>query len=77
MCRLSWERGEFTAHSFCRSGPTTLVEAGIDIVGLCEAGMWTSLKIAEEYVENTMVKKKERVNMLDYTSDKLVVTKTL
>ena len=59
------KKGSFTGHSFRRSGATALAEAGISVVGLCHAGGWSSLKVAQEYMEHTELEKRERVGMMD------------
>ena len=55
----------FTAKSFRRSGATQLVEAGVSIMGLCEAGNWKSASTAREYVEHSTVAVSSRMDMLD------------
>ena len=56
---------KFTAKSFRRSAATQLVEAGISIVGLCEAGNWKSVSTAREYTEYSTVATDARMSMLD------------
>ena len=55
----------FTAKSFRRSGATQLVEVGVSIMGLCEAGNWKSASTAREYVEHSTVAASSRMDMLD------------
>jgi len=57
--------GKYTAKSFRRSAATQLVEAGISIVGLCEAGNWKSTETAREYTEHSTISTENRMNMLD------------
>ena len=59
------KKNAHTAKSFRRSAATQLVEAGVSIVGLCEAGNWKSLDAAREHTEHSTVATKSRMSMLD------------
>ena len=59
------KEGNYTPHTFRRSGATALAEAGISIVALCHAGRWSNLKTAQEYQEHSELQKTERVNLLE------------
>ena len=54
-----------TTHSFCRRGASALAESGISISGICHAGRWSSIKVAQEYTEHTEYEKTGRVEQLD------------
>ena len=59
------KEGNYTAHSFRRSGATALAESGISVVGLCHAGRWKSLVTAQEYQEDTDLQKSDRASRMD------------
>ena len=63
--KLLGKEGNFTTHSFRRSGATALAESGISVVGLCNSGRWKSLVTAQEYHDDTEAQKRDRVERLD------------
>ena len=56
---------KFTGKSFRRSVCTQLVEAGISVIGLCEAGNWKSLNTTWKYAEHSNKSAASRMDMLD------------
>ena len=65
--------GNFSAHSFRRSGATALAESGISVVGLCHAGRWKSLVTAQEYQEDTVAQKSDRASRMDASDEGVLV----
>ena len=50
---------------FHRLAATQLAEAGVSIVGLCEAGNWKSTEIARDHTEHSTIATESRIGTLD------------
>lgn len=54
----------YTGHAFRRSSASLLVEAGADILMLKNHGGWKSTSVAEGYIEDSILRKKEISNKI-------------
>lgn len=57
--------GTHTGYSFRHSSATALAKSGISVIGLCHAGRWNSVSIAQEYLEDTTIEKQEICDRFD------------
>ena len=69
MCRrveevLDLTCGSLTTHAFCRSGATSLANAGASLIQLKRAGRWQSSAVAEGYIKNCLPEKRKQVSMM-------------
>lgn len=61
---LKLSKGNYTGHSFRRSGSTFVVESGGDMMMLKNAGGWKSDKIAQSYVEYSKFSRQKVANLI-------------
>ena len=59
------KENNYAAKSFRRSAATQLVEAGMSVAGLLEAGNWKSTETAREHAEHSNISTETRMEMLD------------
>ena len=59
------KENNYTEKSFRRSVATQLVEAGMSVAGLLEAGNWKSTETAREHAEHSNISAETRMEMLD------------
>ena len=53
-----------TAHVYWRLGATELANSGISLISLKRAGQWSSLKLAEEYLDHCLPGQRDRMEIL-------------
>eukprot|EP00957_Ditylum_brightwellii_P171631 13066977-Ditylum_brightwellii.AAC.1 len=63
--RLNLKENLLTTQFARRSTATALADTGISMTNLKRVGRWKSDKVAEGYLENSKMQKKEQMKMLD------------
>ena len=63
--KLGMKEGSITAHTWRRSGATSLADSGISVINLKRAGRWRSQSVAESYVANSRARIFDQMNRLE------------